>query len=79
MRSQTVDAGSGHDSILAAGGAARILAGEGNDTITGGAGAMTVEGGAHHWPGGRKARMGEGKTQEIDANTEILRVFAANR
>jgi polyhydroxybutyrate depolymerase len=40
---------------------------------------MTVEGGAHHWPGGRKARMAEGKTQEIDANTEILRFFAANR
>ncbi len=39
---------------------------------------MTVEGGAHHWPGGRKSRMGEGKTQEIDANTEILRFFAAN-
>lgn len=39
---------------------------------------MTVEGGAHHWPGGRKARMAEGKTQEIDANTEILRFFAAN-
>lgn len=39
---------------------------------------MTVEGGAHHWPGGRKARMGAGKTQEIDANTEILRFFAAN-
>jgi polyhydroxybutyrate depolymerase len=40
---------------------------------------MTVEGGAHHWPGGRKARLSEGKTQEIDANTEILRFFAANR
>lgn len=39
---------------------------------------MTVEGGAHHWPGGRKARMGDGKTQEIDANTEILRFFAAH-
>lgn len=37
---------------------------------------MTVEGGAHHWPGGRKARLSEGKTQEIDANTEILRFFA---
>jgi polyhydroxybutyrate depolymerase len=37
---------------------------------------MTVEGGAHHWPGGRKARLDEGKTQEIDANTEILRFFA---
>lgn len=36
---------------------------------------MTVEGGAHHWPGGRKARLSEGKTQEIDANTEILRFF----
>lgn len=39
---------------------------------------MTIEGGAHNWPGGRKARKGEGKTQEIDANTEILRFFAAN-
>jgi len=37
---------------------------------------MTVEGGAHHWPGGRKARLSEGKTEEIDANTEILRFFA---
>lgn len=37
---------------------------------------ITVEGGAHHWPGGRKARLTEGKTQEIDANTEILRFFA---
>lgn len=37
---------------------------------------MTVEGGAHHWPGGRKARLSEGKTQEIDATTEILRFFA---
>ncbi|MCA0273691.1 MAG: hypothetical protein LCH69_16740 [Proteobacteria bacterium] len=40
---------------------------------------MTVEGGAHHWPGGRKARLSEGKTQEIDANTEILRFFAMQR
>ena len=39
---------------------------------------MTVEGGAHHWPGGRKARLKDGKTQEIDANTEILRFFSAN-
>lgn len=37
---------------------------------------MTVEGGDHHWPGGRKARLATGKTQEIDANTEILRFFA---
>jgi polyhydroxybutyrate depolymerase len=37
---------------------------------------ITVKGGAHHWPGGRKARLTEGKTQEIDANTEILRFFA---
>lgn len=37
---------------------------------------MVVEGGAHHWPGGRKARLAEGKTEEIDANTEILRFFA---
>lgn len=36
---------------------------------------MTVEGGDHHWPGGRKARLGTGKTQEIDANTELLRFF----
>ena len=39
---------------------------------------MTVKGGAHHWPGGRKARLTEGKTQEIDANAEILRFFAAH-
>ena len=39
---------------------------------------MTIKGGAHHWPGGRKARLSEGKTQEIDANTEILRFFVAN-
>lgn len=37
---------------------------------------MTVNGGAHHWPGARKARLKEGKTQEIDANAEILRFFA---
>lgn len=37
---------------------------------------MTVEGGAHHWPGGRKARQSGGKTQEIDANAEILKFFA---
>ncbi len=36
---------------------------------------VTIEGGAHHWPGGRKARLREGKTEEIDANTEILRFF----
>jgi polyhydroxybutyrate depolymerase len=40
---------------------------------------ITVEGGAHHWPGGRKRRMTEGKTEEIDANTEILRFFALYR
>ena len=40
---------------------------------------MTVEGGAHHWPGGRKSRLTEGKTQEIDANAEILRFFALHR
>jgi polyhydroxybutyrate depolymerase len=40
---------------------------------------ITVEGGAHHWPGGRKARLDTGKTQEIDANTEILRFFALHR
>lgn len=37
---------------------------------------MTVKGGGHHWPGGRKARLAEGKTAEIDANAEILRFFA---
>lgn len=37
---------------------------------------MTVEGGAHDWPGSRKLRLISGKTQEIDANTEILRFFA---
>jgi polyhydroxybutyrate depolymerase len=40
---------------------------------------ITVEGGVHHWPGGRKARLSQGKTQEIDANTEILRFFALYR
>ncbi len=40
---------------------------------------ITVTGGAHHWPGGRKARLTEGKTQEIDANTEILRFFDLHR
>ena len=40
---------------------------------------IKVEGGAHHWPGGRKARLTAGKTQEIDANTEILRFFALHR
>lgn len=39
---------------------------------------IAVEGGAHHWPGGRNTRLTQGKTQEIDANTEILRFFAAN-
>jgi polyhydroxybutyrate depolymerase len=37
---------------------------------------VAVEGGGHHWPGGRKARLTEGKTQELDANAEILRFFA---
>lgn len=37
---------------------------------------MAVEGGAHHWPGGKKARQRSGATQEIDANTELLRFFA---
>lgn len=36
---------------------------------------ITIIGGAHHWPGGRKARLSAGKTQEIDANAEILRFF----
>jgi polyhydroxybutyrate depolymerase len=40
---------------------------------------MQVEGGGHHWPGARKIRMPEGKTQEIDANQEILRFFALHR
>lgn len=40
---------------------------------------MVVEGGSHHWPGGRKARQSDGKTQEIDANAEILRFFALYR
>lgn len=40
---------------------------------------MTVEGGGHHWPGGRKARASDGKTEEIDANAEILRFFALHR
>lgn len=40
---------------------------------------MTVEGGEHHWPGGINMRLHQGKTQEIDANTEILRFFKANR
>lgn len=40
---------------------------------------MAVEGGGHHWPGGRKARMAKGKTQEIDANAEIIRFFNAFR
>lgn len=35
-----------------------------------------IEGGAHHWPGGRKARLSSGKTEEISANAEILRFFA---
>lgn len=36
----------------------------------------TVKGGAHHWPGGRKARLSSGKTEEISANAELLRFFA---
>lgn len=36
---------------------------------------ITVEGGAHHWPGARKARLKDGKTEEINANVEILRFF----
>ena len=36
----------------------------------------TVEGGGHHWPGGRKARLTSGKTEEITANAELLRFFA---
>lgn len=36
---------------------------------------ITIDGGAHHWPGGRKARLTAGKTQEIAANAEILRFF----
>lgn len=40
---------------------------------------ITVKGGAHHWPGGRKARLDAGKTREIDANAEILRFFDLHR
>lgn len=40
---------------------------------------MMVEGGAHHWPGGRNIRLSGGKTQEIEANSEILRFFKAFR
>jgi len=36
---------------------------------------IAVEGGAHHWPGGRKARLDSGKTREIGANREILAFF----
>jgi polyhydroxybutyrate depolymerase len=36
----------------------------------------TFEGGAHHWPGGRKARLSSGKTEEINANDQLLRFFA---
>jgi polyhydroxybutyrate depolymerase len=36
---------------------------------------MTIEGGAHHWPGGRNLRLDHGKTQEIDANAEIIKFF----
>ncbi|MES2817347.1 MAG: hypothetical protein V4720_20750, partial [Pseudomonadota bacterium] len=37
---------------------------------------MKIEGGGHNWPGGRKPRSDMDMTQEIDANTEILRFFA---
>ncbi len=37
---------------------------------------ITVTGGGHHWPGARKVMRESNKTQEIDANTEILRFFA---
>jgi polyhydroxybutyrate depolymerase len=41
---------------------------------------ITIEGGGHNWPGGRKARRVPANTgamtEEIDANTEILRFFA---
>ncbi|MFC3087282.1 hypothetical protein [Tabrizicola soli] len=57
------------DQFAAASGLARAA------TRAGYAVAFTIEGGAHHWPGGRKARLAEGKTQEIDANAEILRFF----
>lgn len=43
---------------------------------------ITIEGGGHNWPGGRKAGRlpaNDGAvTQEIDANVEILRFFAAH-
>jgi polyhydroxybutyrate depolymerase len=37
---------------------------------------MTIEGGGHNWPGGAKPRSDMAMTEEIDANTEILRFFA---
>ena len=37
---------------------------------------ITIEGGGHNWPGGLKPRNDMVMTQEIDANTEILRFFA---
>ncbi len=37
---------------------------------------MTIDGGGHNWPGGRKPRADMLMTEEIDANTEILRFFA---
>lgn len=36
---------------------------------------LTVHGGGHAWPGGSRAGR-QGGTQDIDANTEILRFFA---
>lgn len=40
---------------------------------------ITVEGGAHHWPGGSKARLSTGKTQEVRANAAILDFFDSYR
>lgn len=39
---------------------------------------LTIEGGGHNWPGGRKLRSDMAMTEEIDANAEILRFFAAH-
>lgn len=37
---------------------------------------QTIEGGGHNWPGGLKPKSDMAMTEEIDANTEILRFFA---
>lgn len=38
---------------------------------------ITIENGGHVWPGGARAGRNGGQTEEIDANSEILRFFAA--